>query len=218
MIKTYTTTIKEFTQKYLPAFGDRTWDEAVADMLEEPTEAEIVDQLILEYQRTHKFRIPILVGYDDEKDLHTVENGMHRTVAAILLGEDTIIEYKIFPQENTPEYDEWYANLEKEKWYDIIISSPDNLTVEEKTESFEYITDRFRSLKINDNYWLSVDLSSTINGGPTTMLFSYAGNIEEIQKDIINTLQQKTKENEKLSKYIKNITIQESEDLDEEEN
>lgn len=218
MIKTYKTTVKEFTQKYAPAFGENTWDEAVAAMLEEPTEAEIVDQLILEYQRNQGFRIPNLVGYDDEKDIHTIENGMHRTVAAILMGENTPIEYKIFPQEDTPEYDEWYANLEKEKWYDIIITSPEDLTSEDKTESFEYIVDRFRSLKINDNYWLSVDLASTINGGPTTMLFSYAGNIEEIQQDIINTLKQKTKENEKLSKYIEDIKIQESEDLDEEEN
>lgn len=217
MTKIYKTEVKNFIEKYAPPFYGDTWPEVVSSLLSEPTEAAIIDELIMEYRRDQGFRKPILVGYDDENNTDSIENGTHRTVAAILMGEETPIEYKIFPQEDTPEYDEWYSNLEEERYYEIILTAPSDLTEEERKDQFEYVIDRFRSFKVTDEYWLDSALASIINGGPVNIFFAHTGDIEDVREDIITTIKNKIKENEKLTRYIKNVEIVESKDEDEEE-
>lgn len=78
---------------FAPAYGGDTWAEAIAFLLADPGEAELVGTLRAELEAgSGLFAEPIVVNAD-EADLDgrvTLANGMHRVTAAWLAGRDRV--------------------------------------------------------------------------------------------------------------------------------
>lgn len=83
-------TLEEFMEAVRPAYGGETWAEAVKYLQGEPYESKIVEALRSELKEG-AFRNPVRIEVDDEDGTLRVGNGMHRTAALILEGEEHVV-------------------------------------------------------------------------------------------------------------------------------
>lgn len=99
--------LSEFLETVRPAWGGDTWDDAISVALNCPAEREVIDALIDQLARDGDFREPVRIRVPDadcvndpdfEKgidDVASVGNGMHRVIASILTGRDTVRVFNV---------------------------------------------------------------------------------------------------------------------------
>jgi hypothetical protein len=77
--------VAEARRLLAPACGG-SWEDAIADLLSCRFSATTVEALVEEYRRDGGFETPVLWVSDDEDEVDRVLDGMHRMVAASLVG------------------------------------------------------------------------------------------------------------------------------------
>lgn len=149
--------VAEAMKEYAPVYPEsREWADTVAYLLE--SDSEIIAELQKQYLKFGEFREPVVLKLDDPDEgsedlalgtIGYVADGTHRLVSAYLLGVESILASDNY--EETEEVD--YSIVTR------ISKTPQNVLSEDKTE---ILFDKFRSICISDNLWIT---SSTASGG-----------------------------------------------------
>jgi hypothetical protein len=99
---TRTVTPTWFRSHVLPAYGDRTWADCEAALLADPLERRRIEELKAEL--IHRgFDLPVLVGRDHGWSRPQVQDGVHRSIAAMELGVPIPIRYG-YPDHTDADY------------------------------------------------------------------------------------------------------------------
>ena len=148
-----------FLTQYLPVYpypeeGFPSWEETVDYMKNSPSDWVTVGQLSEDYINGTGFRVPVRVGVADcnGSEYQAVLDGTHRVVTMILSGAE-VIEY-----------------VEDEEESETPASTGDDenvcLTVQlefdpegEDNDLSDYFFDWLRSIRLNDEVWLTSDLA-----------------------------------------------------------
>jgi hypothetical protein len=97
-VRPRTVTPAWFRRRVLPAYGDRTWADCEAALLADPLERRRIDELKAELT-LRGFDHPVAVGRDHWWSKPQVQDGVHRSIAAMELGVPIAIRYGGYPDD-----------------------------------------------------------------------------------------------------------------------
>lgn len=159
-IKLPTIPVEELCKNYQSVHDVTDWDEMVAMFLADPVEAETIDFLLEELKVNKQFREPILLGKDEDEETGLeasyVLDGTHRVVAYILANHsEAYVEY-----DEDEEFDEDIAFADDDLEPVLETEIHNYNSTQKDGEDVMDIWDTLRSLRLNNEHWLTTSVSS----------------------------------------------------------
>lgn len=128
--------IKKYDHVYYDLADTHDWRGLRDSMLDDPSHSSTIYDLVNDLENGGVFRNPVIITSDDDGSF--VNDGTHRVIASMLAGVEDILVHDGYVDDN-----------------DGMIPVTKIYGSGAWDEDFEIISDTFRSIRVNDNIWLT---------------------------------------------------------------